>query len=285
MTTSQSHRPKKSFGQHFLADIRVAKTIAEEATTPPGGTVLEIGAGEGALTTHLLARAARVVAIERDRDLLPRLRETFADAIGEGRLVLIEADAATADWSVVHDGPGPHVIAGNLPYSITGRLLSRTVGMAQEVDHAVFMIQKEVADRLIAPPDGDDYGALSVFTQAAFDVSRVMIVRAGAFRPPPRVDSAVVRLDPLHPPRAVETDAFRELVRRAFAARRKTLRNAWKGVFGWSAEELAGHAEACGVSLTARGETLAVEDFARLAALARDLAPEASVGGTATEEP
>jgi 16S rRNA (adenine1518-N6/adenine1519-N6)-dimethyltransferase len=263
-------RPKKSFGQNFLVDAHAAGLIAEAATTPAGGTVLELGAGLGALTRPLLERAARVVAVERDRELVPILRAELAEPIAQGRLVLVEADAARLDWlAELRAGPRPHVVAGNLPYLITGKLLERAVNLSDELDRAVFMVQAEVAARLVAPPDGEAYGALTVFTQAAFTVRRLLNVRAGAFYPRPEIDSAVVVLDPHRPRRAVETEAFREVVKRAFAVRRKTLRNAWKGLFGWSREELEARAAEAAISLDARGETLAVEDFARLAALAR----------------
>ena len=133
--------PKKSFGQHFLADPRIAAAIAQLATTPPGGTLLEIGPGQGALTTHLLPRAGRLVAIERDRDLVPLLGETFADAIASGQLTIVEDDAATADWAqLLASGPGPRVVVGNVPYNITGRLLERAVQIAAHIDSVVFMI-------------------------------------------------------------------------------------------------------------------------------------------------
>lgn len=277
-------RPKKSFGQHFLADKRIAQAIAELAARPsggsiqpagaPGGTILEIGPGQGALTVHLLERAARVVAIERDRDLLPVLRATFADAIAEGRLVLIEDDAATVDWAAaLGDGPSPRRVAGNVPYNITGRLIERAVQLAPQIDGAVFMVQKEVADRLVAPADSEHYGALSVFVQAAFAVHRALVVRRGAFFPPPQVDSAVVTFTSLNPPLAVETPAFRELVKRAFMARRKTLRNAWKGFQGLTPDALTARAQAAGVSLDARGETLSVADFDRMARGLERLSP------------
>src|SRR5262249_31443367 len=146
-------------------------------------------------------------------------------------------------------GPAPRVVAGNLPYLITGRLLERATTIADAIDRAVFMVQAEVADRLAAPPGGDAYGALSVFVQAAFDVQRILVVRGGAFYPRPDVDSAVVALTPRRPRRAEETDAFRAAVRAAFATRRKTLRNAWKGLYGWSREELAARAAEVGISL------------------------------------
>ncbi|XXY50571.1 16S rRNA (adenine(1518)-N(6)/adenine(1519)-N(6))-dimethyltransferase RsmA [Sorangium sp. So ce269] len=259
--------PKKGFGQNFLVDVEAARRIAEAATTPTGGAVLEIGAGLGALTRPLLDRAAHVVAIERDRDLVPILREQLAGPIDEGRLTLMEADAAQVDWVASLAGkPRPRAVAGNLPYQLTGRLLEQATTIAHDIDRAVFMVQLEVAERLIAAPGTGDYGALSVFVQAAFDVRRLLTARAGAFYPRPEVDSAVVVLTPWRPRRAEETDAFRAAVRAAFSARRKTLRNAWKNLYGWSPEELDRRAKDAGISLDARGETLSVEAFARIAA-------------------
>jgi len=257
--------PKKRFGQNFLVDVHAARTIAEAATSPAGGTVLEIGGGLGALTRPLLERAARVVTIERDRDLVPMLREELAEAIAAGRASVVEADALLVDWAAELSGPRPHVIAGNLPYQITGALLERATTLVDRVDRAVFMVQAEVAERLAAKPGSKAYGALSVFVQAAFEVRRLLTVRGGAFFPRPEVDSAVVVLEPWRPRRAEETEAFREAVRSAFGARRKTLRNAWRGLYGWSRDELEAHAEAAQISLDARGETLSVDDFARIA--------------------
>jgi len=263
--------PKKSFGQNFLVDPNVARRIAELSTTgsrlgdrPNGGTVVEIGAGLGALTEPLLARAARVVAIERDRDLCPILRETLADAIQEGKLDVVEADAKRADLGqLLASGPKPRVLAGNLPYQLTGPLLERTTALADDLDRAVFMVQAELADRLLAAPGSEAYGALTVFVSGAFDVTRAMNVGRGAFHPRPGVDSAVVVLEPLRPPRARETDRFREAVRAAFAQRRKTLRNAWSAL--GPAAEVAARAESAGIDLGRRGETLSVEEFARFA--------------------
>jgi 16S rRNA (adenine1518-N6/adenine1519-N6)-dimethyltransferase len=261
--------PKKRFGQNFLADPHAAARIAEAATTPPGGTVLEIGAGLGALTRPLLARAARVVAVERDRDLCPILAGELAADVEAGRLSIVESDALDVDWAAaLAPEPRPHAVAGNLPYLITGKLLERAVGLARVVDAAVFMVQAEVADRLAAAPDTEAYGALTVFVQAAFAVQKVLTVKGGAFYPRPDVDSAVILLTPHRPPRAAETPAFRAAVKGAFGARRKTLRNAWKGLYGWPREVLEQRATEAGISLDARGETLAVEDFARIAAMA-----------------
>jgi 16S rRNA (adenine1518-N6/adenine1519-N6)-dimethyltransferase len=263
---SRGLAPKKRFGQNFLADAHAARVIAEAATTPEGGTVLEIGPGLGALTRPLLARAARVVAIERDRDLVPILRDEFAEAADA--LTIIEADALRVDWEIaVAGGPKPHVIAGNLPYAITGALIERAIMLSSTFDRAVFMVQAEVADRLAAAPDTEAYGALTVFVQAAYEVDKLLAVKAGAFHPRPEVDSAVVVLTPHRPLRAAETPELRAAVKAAFGTRRKTLRNAWKGLYGWSREELASRADEAEISLDARGETLDVEAFARIAAL------------------
>lgn len=270
--------PKKRFGQNFLTDPRTAQGIASAAAglppnetaapSSPAGTVLEIGAGLGALTRPLCERAAHVIAIERDRDLVPILREELSQPMAEGRLEVIEADATELDWAAaLAPWPKPHAVAGNLPYLLTGMLIEQATHAAPAIDRAVFMVQLEVAERLAARPGSKTYGALSVFVQAAFDVRRIFTVRAGSFFPRPEVDSAVILLVPHRPARATETNAFSAAVKAAFGARRKTLRNAWKGLYGWSREELTARAEEAGISLDARGETLSVEDFARIAAL------------------
>jgi 16S rRNA (adenine1518-N6/adenine1519-N6)-dimethyltransferase len=262
--------PKKRFGQNFLVDEGLCRRIAEAATPTLGGTVVEIGPGTGALTRPLLDRAARVVAIEFDPDMVSVLRDAFASELAAERLVLHHADALSLDWAtLLAGGPTPHTIAGNLPYLVTGALIERAVGLRAHVDRAVFMVQLEVAERLASRPGGDAWGALSVFTQAAFEVERLLIARAGAFWPRPGVDSAVVTLTSRETPRAVEDDALRTLVKSAFSMRRKTLRNAWRGVFGWSSDELAARAQAVGIALERRGETLSIEEFGALAALGR----------------
>jgi 16S rRNA (adenine1518-N6/adenine1519-N6)-dimethyltransferase len=257
--------PKKSFGQNFLVDPNISKRVAELATAgAANGTVVEIGAGLGALTEPLLERAAKVVAIERDRDLCPILREAFAGALSQGKLELVEADAKTIDFAgLFASGPAPHVLAGNLPYQLTGPLLERATSLASHLDRAVFMVQAEVADRLLAPPATEAYGALTVFTTAAFEIVRALSVGRGAFHPRPQVDSTVVVLTPHRPARALETDRFRAAVRAAFAQRRKTLRNAWSSLA--PPDELQARAAHAGIDLSRRGETLSVEEFARFA--------------------
>jgi 16S rRNA (adenine1518-N6/adenine1519-N6)-dimethyltransferase len=258
---------KKSFGQNFLVAEGVTRRIAEACVPEEEfGTarVVELGAGLGALTSRLIARARKVTAIERDRDLVPILARAFESEIAQGKLALLEGDAQTADLPALLGPPdpaSPRVLCGNLPYQITGRLLERTVHAASGLERAVFMLQDEVADRLLACPATKEYGALTVFVRAAFDTSRVMTVQRSAFHPAPEVTSAVVRLVPAR--RAEETAMFRALVRAAFAKRRKTLRNAWREV--GPMERVASAATAAGISLDARGETLDVDAFARMA--------------------
>jgi 16S rRNA (adenine1518-N6/adenine1519-N6)-dimethyltransferase len=260
---------KKSFGQNFLVDPNIARQIAELAAFREGATVLEVGAGLGALTEPLLACGARVIAVERDRDLCPILRDAFALPIAEGKLVVREADAKQLDLArELTQGSAPRVVAGNLPYQLTGPLLELTTSVARVIDRAVFMVQAEVAERLVAAPGTESYGALTVFVSAAFGVRRVMTVGKGAFHPRPGVDSAVIVLTPVDPPRAEETESFRAAVRGAFTQRRKTLRNAWRAL--GPVPVIAACAEAAGIDLDRRGETLSVEEFARFAdALAR----------------
>jgi len=259
-------RPKRSFGQNFLVAESVARAIAE-ACVPEGevghARVVEIGAGTGALTRWLAPRAADLVAIERDRDLVPILERE----IGGPRVRVLEADAASLDLAALL-GPSasgsPRVLCGNLPYAITGPLLRRAVESAACLERVVFMVQDEVAHRLTAGPGDRARGALSVFVQAAFGVRRLLRAAPGAFHPPPEVTSAVVELTPLRPPRAHETAAFRAVVRAAFQARRKTLRNAWRGLWN-DLPALQAAASGAQIDLDARGETLDVEAFARMA--------------------
>jgi 16S rRNA (adenine1518-N6/adenine1519-N6)-dimethyltransferase len=256
-------RPKRHFGQNFLLDRRLAERIAEQAA-PEGALVVEIGAGLGALTRPLLERARTVVAIERDRELVPILRRELEPDIARGRLVVVEDDAKRFDYASTFDAvERPRALAGNLPYNLTGPLLERISALAGSIERAAVLVQLEVADRLAAKPGTQAYGALGVFVQAAFRVRRAFVVRRGAFHPAPEVDSALIVLEPHAEPRALETDTFRSLVKGAFGKRRKTLRNAWSTLAGAAALEAA--ASRAGIDLGARGETLAVEDFARMA--------------------
>jgi len=258
-------KPKHHFGQNFLTDQSLCTRIAALAAPEGVAGVVEIGAGLGALTAALLEneKVKHVIAIERDRDLVPQLKSTFDDALLDGRLSVVEDDAKTYDYvSALRVFEGKCTLAGNLPYQITGPLLKRSIEVAPYVARCTFLVQLEVADRLTASPGGDAYGALSIFLQARYAVRRELIVRRGAFYPQPNVDSAVVVLEPLAAPISAETPLFRALVKAAFLQRRKKLRNAWSGVAGLSAEALAQAAAEAAIDLNLRGEVLSVEQFA-----------------------
>lgn len=260
-------RPKRSFGQNFLVARPTVEKIAELCIFPRKTEVIEIGAGLGTLTAALLDRGADVVAVERDRDLVPVLRQELAQDVARGALRIVEADAATFDIASVLSSTNANVLAGNLPYQITGRLLERAVSLRGRLERAVFMVQREVADRLAAGAGDDAYGQLTVFSQAAFEVKRAFVVSSGSFHPRPEVDSAVVVLTPYATPRAQETPTFRAVVHAAFGARRKTLRNALASVTKTEEERAAA---ASIVDLSRRGETLSVEEFSALAAAIDD---------------
>jgi len=255
-------RPKRHFGQNFLLDQNLTRRIAELAV-PAGAAVVEIGAGLGALTVPLLDRARSVVAIERDRDLVPALRAELSKHPRASALRVVEADAKTFDYAAeLSNTEAPRAVTGNLPYNLTGPLLELLSGLAPKLERAGALVQLEVAERVTARPGTAEYGALSVFMQAAYQVTRPLVVRRGAFFPQPNVDSALIVLVP-RPERIEETPWFRKLVKAAFSQRRKQLRNAWRAVL--VGEQLGIVAERAGIDLERRGETLSVEEFARTA--------------------
>ena len=271
-------RPKKRLGQHFLIAEPIGRAIAA-ACVPEDEVgrahVVEVGGGTGALSRLLAARARSLVTTEHDRALASLLERELADSGAR----VVAADALEVDIGALLDAvqDGPRVLCGNLPYAITGPLLRRSIECAERVERVVFMMQREVAERLDATPGTKSWGALTVFVRAAYDTRRLMRVGPGAFHPPPEVASTVVELIPRHPRRADETPRFRSLVRHAFGTRRKTLRNAWAGVVE-DRNALARAADDARISLDARGETLDVEDFARMAA-ALDGTPGAEPSG------
>ena len=210
---------RKRFGQHFLHDPAVLKRIVEAIDPAPGDALVEIGPGAGALTRPLLERLERLTAIEIDRDLAARLEAEFSPS----RFSLLCADALDVDYSSFPSGIR---IVGNLPYNISTPLLFHLARYAERVRDMHFMLQLEVVERMVARPSTPEYGRLSVMLQVRFAMKKLFKVAPGAFRPPPKVDSAVVRLAPLREKLPCDEKMFEKIVREAFSARRKTLRNA-----------------------------------------------------------
>lgn len=252
---------RKQWGQHFLRDSSVHAAIVDAAGLTADDRVVEIGAGLGTLTAHLLQTGAEVWAIERDRDLCHVLRAELGD---HPRISLHEADAVKFDYATAAQGARRPTIVGNLPYHLTGPLMFRLLQAHATTGPWVVMIQKEVADRLCAPPGSRTYGGITVALSRVREIQGVMHVPPGAFLPPPRVDSAVIRLDPL--PRArgevAEPEAFLALVRAAFQRRRKTLLNALSSLA--PKEQVRAWCEQAGVDPGLRPERLGPEQFAAL---------------------
>src|SRR5262245_29730484 len=247
------HRARKRFGQNFLADSHYVARIVDAVDPKPGDNVVEIGPGLAALTESLIARAGHIAAVEIDRDLASRLRERFAPA----QLALHEADALA--FALRSLGSRLRLVV-NLPYNISSPLLFRIADVADAVRDVHVMLQKEVVARMTAQPGTADYGRLTVMLQATFRVERLFLVPAGAFRPAPKVESAVARLVPLREQAPAIADAalFSRVVTAAFMQRRKTLRNALA-----SLADTQTIADA-GIDPQARGETLSVDDYVRL---------------------
>jgi 16S rRNA (adenine1518-N6/adenine1519-N6)-dimethyltransferase len=243
---ASSHRPRKRFGQHFLHDPAVVRRIVEAIAPAADDFVVEIGPGEGVLTRPLAERAGRLEAIEIDRDL--------AAALAAERIKVHVADALEFDFGQLPQGTR---VVGNLPYNISTPLLFHLARFADRLRDLHFMLQREVVDRMVALPSTPAYGRLSVMLQARFSMQKLFRVAAGAFRPPPKVESAVVRLVPLAAPLDQGAERFADVVRRAFSARRKTLRNA----LGLAAEEI----EALGIDPRLRPENLSPQDYVRIA--------------------
>jgi 16S rRNA (adenine1518-N6/adenine1519-N6)-dimethyltransferase len=254
MKRVQGHAARRRFGQNFLADPGYVERIVSAIDPAPGDAIVEIGPGLAALTGRLIERAGRLTAIEIDRDLSARLRERFAP----DRLVLIEGDALRVDFGAL--GRDLRIV-GNLPYNISSPLLFHLAEHAPALRDITVMLQKEVVDRMTAGPATAEYGRLSVMLQARFAIRRLFVVPPGAFRPAPRVDSAVARLVPLREraPRIADQELFERVVAAAFSQRRKTLRNALAPLADVAS------LEAAGIDPGARAETLPVASFVRLA--------------------
>ncbi len=253
------HQARKRFGQHFLHDPQVIGRILRALDPQPDDTVVEIGPGLGALTLPLLQRLPRLQVVELDRDVIPRLRAASGDAPG---LEIHQADALSFDFASLAVRGRPLRLLGNLPYNISTPLLFHLLDCLGAVRDMHFMLQKEVVERLVAVPGGGDYGRLTVMVAARAKAEMLFEVGPGAFTPPPRVVSAVVRITPR--PAGFPIDdprAFAQVVATAFGQRRKTLANALKRLLPATA------IAAAGIDPGARAETLAPADFGRLAAL------------------
>jgi 16S rRNA (adenine1518-N6/adenine1519-N6)-dimethyltransferase len=253
-----SHTPRKRFGQHFLHDPAVIARIVAAIQPRVTDSIVEIGPGQGAITVPLLQAAGRLQVVELDRDLIDPLREQCREA---GNLILHNADALQVEFCRLSGDEVPLRVVGNLPYNISTPLLFHLLSQARCISDMHFMLQKEVVDRLAAAPGGRQYGRLSVMVQYRCRVTRLFTIGPGAFQPPPRVESAFVRLEPYRvlPVVVQDESALETLVRQAFAQRRKTLRNALRGLL----EEEA--IRSLGIDPAVRAEMLGLREFAALA--------------------
>ena len=249
------HIARKRFGQHFLADRSVIDAIVRAIAPRPGEALVEIGPGLGAMTQPLLERTGAMQVIELDRDLAARLR-------GRAGLTVIEADVLKVDFAALADAAGqPLRVVGNLPYNISSPILFHLLPVAHRVLDLTFMLQKEVVDRMAAAPGGKDYGRLSVMLQWRFAVEALFDVPPEAFDPPPRVDSAIVRLKPrpaTGPVGAVDPARLETLVAAAFSQRRKLLRHT---LGPW----IERHAPGAAFDLQRRAEEVPVQEYLSLA--------------------
>jgi len=251
--------PKKSLGQHFLTDRSYIDKIVMAVNPQPGDRLVEIGPGQGAITFPLLRKHGELTAVEFDRDLITPLMEASE---GVGRLTIVHKNVLDVDFGKLA-GDGKIRLVGNLPYNLSSPILFHAIEHAASIHDMVFMLQKEVVDRMAAESGSKVYGRLSVMLQAYCRVDSLFVVPPGAFRPPPKVDSAVARLVPRDASAIGIADhrRFEEVVRAAFGQRRKTLRNALGSTC--SSEQI----EAAGLRPDARAEQIEVEGFVRLANL------------------
>ncbi|WMS85709.1 16S rRNA (adenine(1518)-N(6)/adenine(1519)-N(6))-dimethyltransferase RsmA [Pleionea litopenaei] len=253
------HQARKRFGQNFLHDPTVIGRIVATIQPQPGDNMVEIGPGPGALTQPILSQIGSLKVIELDRDVIPKLKMF---CLGDGELEVIEADALTVDFAGLSQGTHNLRVIGNLPYNISTPLMFHLFESIDQIKDMHFMLQKEVVERLVAVPGGKDYGRLSIMAQYYAKAELMFIVKPGAFNPPPKVDSAIVRLTPRPAEERANIDVslMNKVVTSAFSLRRKTLRNSLKAYL--SAEDF----EHLGIDPKARAETLPPSDFVRITA-------------------
>lgn len=267
----------KRFGQHFLTDQSALRAIADAVAPEAGEMVVEIGPGRGALTDMLAARGNPLIAIEIDRALATSLRERYASM---DHVTIVEDDVLRVDLSAI--AGARFVVAGNVPYYITTPILFHVLRQPFPRS-AVFLVQKEVADRMVSPAGSKTYGALSVNVQAVARVEIVREVPRGSFSPPPKVDSAVVRVVPRSDPLVAlaEIERFRGFVQGLFGMRRKQIGNSLRGVAGLSAEESVSVLESAGIEPSRRVETMSPEEIIRLMRGLSRQAPSTCPGSSA----
>lgn len=255
-------RPRKALGQNFLTDRHVIAKILAAAQLAADDCVLEVGPGRGALTDLMASRVRHLVAVEFDRDLAALLRQRFAD---NPAVVIHEQDVLKVDFEHLL-GDDRYKVVANLPYNISTSVLFRFLEQRHRFSRLVVMLQKEVGERLAAPPDCSDYGVLTVLFRQWFEVKREFLVPPGCFYPVPKVDSVVVSMEPLAVSRVEVGDQalFEQVVRASFAMRRKTLWNCLKSAGLLEPHVLEQVLTAAGIDGRRRGETLDLDEFARL---------------------
>jgi 16S rRNA (adenine1518-N6/adenine1519-N6)-dimethyltransferase len=259
------HRAKRSLGQNFLVDPNLQRKIVDALHPGPDDEVVEIGPGRGALTGHLAPLVRRLVLVELDDQLVDRLRTQYA---GDERIQVVHSDFLAVSLESLSERPEELKVIGNIPYNITTPILFALLERRPRPRQIVLMVQREVADRILAPPGSKTYGALAVGVQSVADVERVLNVSRNAFRPVPDVESAVVRITPHVPPRLSVDDeaALRRLTRTAFGQRRKQFQRILRDAYALDAEGIAELEAATGFDLQARPETFSADEFIRLAA-------------------
>lgn len=258
----------KSLGQHFLIDKNHLAKIVAAADIQPGDTVLEIGPGAGVMTRLLAAQAETVYTIELDRRMISVLDETLADV---ENVRVVHGDALAVDWKIAFQENSDTRLVANIPYQITSPLLIRILESEPSFVHATVLVQKEVAERVVATAGSKVYGALSCVAQFVCDCHISSVVPRGVFYPPPKVDSAVLNLHPHHKYRDITIDAFTRVTRAAFNQRRKTLRNSLTAGLGWTDELLYEVLEKTSVMPDLRPEQVTIEQFCEIVRAAKEL--------------
>ena len=261
---SATRRPLKSLGQNFLVDGNIIDKIITSAQIGPDDCVLEIGPGRGALTEHLARRAGRLVIVEYDHALAASLTRRYQD---DPRITVIDGDILAVDLNAILSVVDTSwIVVANLPYNISTVVLFRLLEVRNRLSRMILMLQKEVGDRLVSRPDCSDYGVTTVLLGLWFDMHREFLVSPGCFHPAPKVDSAVLSFVPLQAARVPVGDeaVFRKVVKGAFAMRRKTLINCLKAAELAPLDELRQILTECGIDGKRRGETLSLDEFARL---------------------